>query len=43
MKTKLERMIHNCLQCIFCIRLVSLGLKEIEMRHEKMGRNTLNK
>lgn len=36
-------MIHNCLQFIFCIRLMSLSLKEVEMRHEKTGRNTLNK
>lgn len=41
MKPKLKWMIHNCLQCTFCMRLVSL--REIEMRYEKIRRNTLNK
>lgn len=42
MKTKLKWVIRNYLQCIFCIRLVSLSLKEVEMTYEKMGRNTLS-
>jgi len=38
MKTKLKQMMHNCLPCIFRIRLVSLSRKEIEMRHGKNGK-----